>query len=128
MAAQAVFDCDDTKKEIFSYLPQYPIITKKMIEKKHLIWGQKLLDRDEKFNKKGAHYIIDNFYRRTKVMPCWEADWLLTLDHIINFEYSEWKLWSRSLPRRKFGGKWRHGRHEEIIGIDRNGRVNYRTP
>lgn len=32
-AAQHVFECDDLKKEIFSYcLPKYPIITKKMID------------------------------------------------------------------------------------------------
>ena len=31
--AQTVFDCDDLKKEIFSYcLPQYPIVTKDMID------------------------------------------------------------------------------------------------
>ena len=33
MSAQAVFDCDDLKNEIFSYcLPQYPVVTKKMID------------------------------------------------------------------------------------------------
>ena len=33
MSAQVVFDCDDLKKEIFSFcLPQYPVITKKMID------------------------------------------------------------------------------------------------
>ena len=33
--AQAVFDCDDIRKEIFSYcLPQYPIVTKEMVLKR----------------------------------------------------------------------------------------------
>ena len=33
MSAQAVFDCEDLKNEIFTYcLPQYPVITKKMID------------------------------------------------------------------------------------------------
>ena len=35
MSAQAVFDCNDLKKEIMSYcLPQYPIITKEMVDEK----------------------------------------------------------------------------------------------
>ena len=33
MSAQVVFDCDDLKKEIFSFcLPQYPVITKDMVD------------------------------------------------------------------------------------------------
>ena len=36
MSAQAVFDCEDIRREIFSYcLPQYPVVTLDMIYKRH---------------------------------------------------------------------------------------------
>ena len=34
MNAQEVFDCNDLKKEIISYLPIYPIITKEMVDER----------------------------------------------------------------------------------------------
>lgn len=82
--AQAVFDCDDLKKQIFSYcLPQYPIITADMIKRRLEKWVQLELDRIQKMAKKGPKYLFRNFKQRTKVMPLWKADWMLTMDRIM---------------------------------------------
>ena len=87
MSAQAVFDCDDLKNEIFSFcLPQYPVVTKNMINdkllldngKKHLLLlhikdlGIKYLDVDYCCNTwatsfipfviKRMHFFLHNMY------------------------------------------------------------------
>ena len=83
MSAQAVFDCDDLKKEIFSYcLPQYPIVTAEMIKRRAFKWAKLDIDRIQRMGKKGAKYLIRNLKQRTKVMPLWKADWILTMDTI----------------------------------------------
>ena len=69
MNAQTVFDCDDLRKEIFSYcLPQYPVITKEMVDEKHMEWIELHQIREEYWFELG-----DSF-------PYWKADWISTLE------------------------------------------------
>ena len=75
--AQTVFDCDDLKKEIFSYcLPQYPIITKKMIDKRLAQYRQ-----------------IHNWQRRQPVWyPHWQGSWWRTMREIRALPDDWWKV------------------------------------
>ena len=83
MNAQLVFECDDLKKEIFSYCePKYPVITKDMIEKKLMIWSeldQKRLTLQWRFAIKANLHIrrVKADWRRE-----WKADWILTIAQI----------------------------------------------
>ena len=78
MSAQVVFDCDDLKNEIFSYcLPQYPIVTAKMIIRRGLKWARLDIDRICKLRQ--STQCLSNLKQRTKVMPLWKADWMLTI-------------------------------------------------
>ena len=67
MTAQVVFDCDDLKKEIFSYcLPQYPVVTLDMIYKRHTRAHLKLLthiDGMRHHKKYNQHFTKAYFYR-----------------------------------------------------------------
>ena len=75
--AQAVFDCDDLKKQIFSYcLPQYPIITKKMIDR-----------RLAKYRK------LHNWQRQQPVWyPHWQGSWWRTMKEIRALPDDWWKM------------------------------------
>ena len=68
MNAQTVFDCDDLRKEIFSYcLPQYPVITKEMVDEKLMEWIE-------------LHQIREGYwFELGDSFPYWKADWILTL-------------------------------------------------
>jgi len=70
MNAQTVFDCDDTRKEIFSYcLAQYPIVTKEMVDERLAKYKQ-----------------IHNW--QLHQFPCWyprwQGSWYRTLREIKN--------------------------------------------
>lgn len=78
--AQLVFECDDLKKEIFSYCePKYPVITKDMIEEKHIKW----IELDQKRRILHWRFALDH-KRRVKAdwRGEWKADWILTLAQI----------------------------------------------
>ena len=89
--AQTVFDCDDLKKEIFSYcLPQYPIVTKDMIDSKMQKWKALDIKRTEnleqKMPRRGRNW---KYGRRWLLLPCWKADWLLTMEEIKYYQSFE---------------------------------------
>ena len=89
--AQAVFDCDDLKKEIFSYcLPQFPIVTKDMIDRKMKKWKELDIKRTEnllkEYSDRGKNWIRS---KRMFFLPCWKADCVLTIEEIKYFQSFE---------------------------------------
>ena len=103
MSAQVVFDCDDLKKEIFSYcLPQYPKVTKKMILQKKHSW----MELDMSTGEGDISNIV--------AFPQWKVDWCDTL-HILNRNIKIradmqtiaelYPLWSPSFAKLHYGGK-----------------------
>ena len=65
MSAQAVFDCNDLKKEIMSYcLPQYPIITKEMVDEQIFSFAECYNTREDYWFELGErfpHYKADRY-------------------------------------------------------------------
>jgi len=80
MNSQLVFECDDLKKEIFSYCePKYPVITKDMIDKKLMIW----LELDQKRRILQWRFALDHIRRvEADWRREWKADWILTIAQI----------------------------------------------